>query len=295
MTYRHLKRMFDRGVMGASPMGVLASAVGTLNFNLAAYYKIRGFSCGFASACASSGHALGYAFDALRNGSQDRMIVLGAEDDTPETILPFASMRVLSSVPDVESFRGPFDKGRTGFVGTGGCVAFVLERESVVLKRGGKPLAILDGWGQATDGYHPAKPHPEGAGLLLAMKRALECSGRSTGDIDYINAHATGTSIGDLAELKALNTLFPEGTPSVSSTKGQTGHGLSLASILELSIAIWAIREGIIPGTFGLKDLDLLAGKVKMIRTPTKADVRVAMSNSSGFGGSNVCLVVSKP
>jgi len=173
MTYRHLKRLYDPGVMGCSPLGVLASVTGTLNFNLAAYYKISGVSCGFASACASSGHALGFAFDTLRSGSQDRMIVLGAEDDTPETILPFASMRVLSQAADMEAFRGPFDAQSSGFVGTGGAVAMVLERESVAQKRGAKVLAVFEGWGQATDGFHPAKPHPEGAGILQAMRNAL--------------------------------------------------------------------------------------------------------------------------
>jgi 3-oxoacyl-[acyl-carrier-protein] synthase-1 len=296
MTYRHMRRMYERGVMSCSPMGVLTSAVGTLNFNLGSYFKISGYSCGFASACASSGHALGFAFDALRSGAQDRMIVLGAEDDTPETILPFATMRVLSMAPDVAAFHGPFDAARGGFVGTGGAVAFVLERETAAAKRAARPLAVLEGWGQATDGYHPAKPHPEGAGLLAAMKNALAASGRKTDEIDYINAHATGTSIGDLAELKALNALFPssDNSPTVSSTKGLTGHGLSLASILELSIAVWAVRNDIAPGNFGLQTIDPLAGKTKLVKTPTAQPIRVAMSNSSGFGGANVALVISK-
>jgi 3-oxoacyl-[acyl-carrier-protein] synthase-1 len=295
MVYRHLKRLHERGVMSASPMGVLTSVTGTLNFNLGAYYKVNGFSCGFASACASSGHALGFAFDALKSGSQDRMIVVGAEDDTYETILPFATMRVLSTAPSVEAFRGPFDKARGGFVGTGGAVALVLERESIAKARGAKILAVVDGWGQATDGYHPAKPHPEGAGLLHSMQAAIESAGKKPSDIDYINAHATGTSVGDLAELKALNTLYPEGSPIISSTKGQTGHGLSLASLLELGITIWALNNEMIPGNYGLKELDPFVGKVTITPDAQKKNIRTAMSNSSGFGGANVSIVVSKP
>ena len=294
LVYRHLKKMFERGVMAASPLGILSSVVGTLNFNLAAHYKISGVSCGFASACASSGHALGFAFDALRSGTQDRMIVVGAEDDTPETILPFATMRVLSTAASVEAFRGPFDAARAGFVGTGGATALILERESVAQKRGAKILAVMEGWGQATDGYHPAKPHPEGAGILNAMQLALTNTGRKQEEIDYINAHATGTSVGDLAELKAFNTLWPQGSPWVSSTKGLTGHGLSLASILELSIAIWALQNDMVPGNFGLQTPDALTGKVKLAKAPTPGKVKVAMSNSSGFGGANVSLIVSK-
>lgn len=294
MAYRNMKRLFERGVMSNSPLAVLSSAVGTLNFNLAAYYKISGVSCGFASACASSGHALGFSFDALRAGSQDRMIVLGAEDDTPETILPFASMRVLSQAATFEDFRGPFDAARAGFVGTGGAVAMILERESVMLKRGGTPLAELAGWGQATDGYHPAKPHPEGAGILAAMRGAFASAGVEASQIDYINAHATGTTIGDVAELKALNVLYPEGSPWVSSTKGQTGHGLSLASILELGIAVWAVQNDCLPASLGLKTPDPLLGKVKLVKSATAQKIQAAMSNSSGFGGSNVSLVVKK-
>jgi len=101
--------------------------------------------------------------------------------------------------------------------------------------------------------------------------------------------------VGDLAELHALNVLFPQGSPVVSSTKGQTGHGLSLASILELGIAVWALQNDIIPANVGLKELDPLVGKVTIAKRPTQKNLRVAMSNSSGFGGSNVSIIVSKP
>lgn len=292
--HRHLTRMYERGAMGSSPMGVLSSVVGTLNFNLAAYYKITGHSCGFASACASSGHALGFAFDALSAGVQDRFVVVGAEDDTAETILPFASMRVLSTAGSVEEFCGPFDAKRTGFVGTGGAVAMILERAEVAVARGAKALAILKGYGQATDGYHPAKPHPEGAGIATAMTLAMERAGVAPAQIDYINAHATGTSVGDFAEMKAFRKIFGKTTPAISSTKGLTGHGLSLASIMELAIAVWATREGVVPGNFGLKQLDPLAVGLNIVATPQKKEIKVAMSNSSGFGGANVCWIVGK-
>lgn len=294
MLYRHMKRLMERGPMSSSPLGVLASVVGTLNFNLAAYYKITGHSCGFASACASSGHALGFAFDALRAGLQDRMVVLGAEDDTPETILPFASMRVLTQATNFEDFRGPFDVARSGFVGTGGAVAMILERESAVAARGGTPLAELAGWGQSTDGYHPAKPQPEGRGLLLAMKNALNQAGVDSYSVDYLNAHATGTLVGDSAELKALNVIFGDKGPWVSSTKGQTGHGLSLASILELGIAVWVLKNNFLPTNLGLKSPDPLVERVKLVKAPMSSPIKVAMSNSSGFGGANVSLVIKK-
>ncbi len=294
MMYQHLKRMYERGVMASSPLGVLSSVVGTLNFHLAAFYKITGPTCGFASACASSGHALGFAFDTLRAEGAERMIVLGAEDDTPETILPFAPMRALAQGASLDDFHGPFDAKRNGFVGTGGAVAMILERESVAKKRGARPLAIMEGWGQATDGYHPAKPHPEGTGLLEAMKNALRQAGRQASEIDYINAHATGTPLGDAAEVKALEALYPEGSPHISSTKGQTGHGLSLASVLESAIVIWALRSQCVPGTSGLKELDGICKKLSIQVAAQPLEMKVGMTNSSGFGGANVSIIFSK-
>jgi 3-oxoacyl-[acyl-carrier-protein] synthase I len=294
MMHRHLNRIYERGVMGGSPMGVLASVVGTLNFNLAAFYGITGHSCGFASACASSGHAIGMAYDAIAAGTQDRMIVVGAEDDTAETILPFASMRALSTAATPADFRGPFDAQRSGFVGTGGAVVLVLERREVALARGARIYGNIEGWGQATDGYHPAKPHPEGAGLMAAMRLALAHSGRESSQIDYINAHATATTAGDLAELKAIRGLYPTApTPYVSSTKGQTGHGLSLASALEAALTLMILEEGFIPAIAGLKSLDPIAQGVRIVDSPTRVPIKLAMSNSSGFGGANVALILS--
>ncbi|MFI5337083.1 MAG: beta-ketoacyl-[acyl-carrier-protein] synthase family protein, partial [Opitutales bacterium] len=141
------------------PMGIVSSIAGTLNFNLAAHYRITGAVCGFVSACASSSHALGYAMDEIRLGRQQRMLVVGAEDMTAESIVSFSSLRALTPNPDPATASRPFDRRRDGFVGTGGAVALVVEEAALARRRGAHVYAELIGWGQAGDGYSVAISH----------------------------------------------------------------------------------------------------------------------------------------
>lgn len=292
MSYHHMSRMKNHGVMRCPPMGVVCSVAGTLSFNLVAAYKILGASTGFVSACASSAHALGYAHDEISLGRQDRMIVVGAEDGNLESILPFAGMRALSPASDPEVASCPFDTRRSGFVATGGAVTLILEDEETAKKRGAKIYAEFLGWGQASDGYSPAISHPEGLGLAEAMRRSLKATGLAPADIDYINAHATSTPIGDKSELKAIKAVFGAGTtPVVSSTKGLTGHGLSMASALEAAICCLALKEQFVPGNAHLKSPDADAEGVKLPTVTEARAIRTALSNSSGFGGANVALL----
>ena len=288
-----LGQMNKRGVMRASPFGVVASTVGTITFNLGAYFKIQGATCGMASACASSAHSIGFAFDEIAQGRQDRMIVVGAEDGNRESILPFASMRALSQEAEAKRASCPFDQNRSGFVGTGGACALILESEDLALSRGKQPIAELLGWGQASDGHSPAMSHPEGAGLIRSMQNALEACQLSAGEVDYVNAHATSTPVGDLSEIKALKSVFDlnVNSPWISSTKALTGHGLSLAGALEAGICCLAMEEGFTPGSAHIENLDPAAEGLKILRETRSDGPEIALSNSSGFGGSNVSLV----
>lgn len=297
MLHHHLGRMLNHGVMRCSPMGIVSSIAGTLSFNLVAAFRIRGASTGFVSACASSGHALGAAHDEIALGRQDRMIVVGAEDGNLEAILPFAGMRALSTTADPELASCPFDVRRSGFTATGGAVTLILEDEDTARKRGAPILARFLGWGQASDGYSPAISHPEGAGLVEAMRRALKAADLTPDRIEYVNAHATSTPIGDKSELKALKTVFGTGddTPAISSTKGLTGHGLSLASALEAAICCLALHEGFVPGNAHLKTPDPEADGLRLPRATESRPLATALSNSSGFGGANVALVFARP
>ena len=285
-----------RGERG-NPMGIVSSIAGTLNFNLAAHYRISGAVCGFVSACASSSHALGYAMDEIRLGRQERMLVVGAEDMTDESILPFASLRALSNQADPATASRPFDRRRDGFVGTGGAVALVVEEAGVARARGARIQAELVGWGQAGDGFDVAASHPEGAGLREAMRRTLADARVKPAEIDYVNAHATSTPAGDRSEALALHAVFTAAgaKPRVSSTKALTGHGLSLSGAMEAAFCVLAVDDGFIPGAAHLEEPDPVCAGLDLPRTTLDEAPRLVLNNSSGFGGSNVCHVLRRP
>lgn len=290
----YLEKMRREGVMRCSPMGIVASISGTVQFNLVAHHKIRGASTGFASACASSSHAAGYAYDEIALGRQERMFVVGAEDGNTETILPFAGMRALSPSTDPARASRPFDAKRDGFVGTGGAAVIVLESDDEVARRGVQPYCELAGWGQASDGHNVAISHPEGDGLRRAMERALRATGVQPREVEYINAHATSTPIGDVSEAKAIRAVFSAAgaRPAISSTKALTGHGLSLAGAMETAFCALAMRDGFVPGSAHIEQLDPAVADLNIIRETRPERPAVVLNNSSGFGGANVCLVL---
>jgi len=292
----YLQRMNSLGVMRCSPLGIVASIAGTVNFNLVSHFKIKGASCGFASACASSSHAVGYAFEDIALGRQQRMFVVGAEDGNVESILPFAGMRALSLQANPDLASRPLDLGRDGFVGTGGAAVLVLESEDEVERRGARTYCEVAGWGQASDGYNVAISHPDGDGLRAAMEHALRTTHTEPEAVDYVNAHATSTPIGDISEARALRAVFPESAtrPAVSSTKALTGHGLSLAGAMETAFCAVALRDGFIPGSAHLLNLDPACEGLNIIRATLPQAPRVVLNNSSGFGGANVCLVLRR-
>ena len=292
----YLHRMNTLGVMRCSPLGVVASIAGTVNFNLVSHFKIKGASTGFASACASSSHAVGFAYDEIALGRQKRMFVAGAEDGNVESILPFAGMRALSLQANPDLASRPFDIGRDGFVGTGGAAVLVLESDEEVERRGIRVYGEIAGWGQASDGYNVAISHPEGEGLRVAMENALRRAGVESEAVEYVNAHATSTPIGDISEARALKAVFPNGAtrPAVSSTKALTGHGLSLAGAMETAFCAVALREGFIPGSAHIVNLDPACEGLNIIRAPLPHPPHVVLNNSSGFGGANVGIVLRR-
>jgi 3-oxoacyl-(acyl-carrier-protein) synthase len=279
-----------RGERG-NPLGVLCSIAGTLNFNLGSWYGIRGTNCGYVSACTSGSHAIGYAWDDIALGRQKRAIVIGAEDASAESLLPFSLMRALSTNPNVKEASRPFDRDRDGFVGAGGATVVILEDEETARKRGAKVYAEVAGWAQMSDGYHRASPHPEGRGLVEAMRRVLEIAKIGPEEIDYICAHATSTPAGDKAEAVAIGEVFKHclnETP-VSSPKGLTGHSLSMAGVLELAICSMMLREGFIVGNANLDNIDPDCAHLNLPVETKKRSLSWVLNNSSGFGGINVC------
>jgi 3-oxoacyl-[acyl-carrier-protein] synthase-1 len=293
--HKHFEKMDQRGVMACNPLAIVASIAGTLTFNLVAALGVRGSSTGLVSACASSGHALGTAIDEIRLGRQKRMLVVGAEDCNFESIVPFCGMRALSLETDPNQASRPFDVKRNGFVGTGGSVCLVLETQTEAERRGVTPYARFLGWGQGSDGHNVAISHPQGRGLQDAMTKALRDAQIRPNDIDYVNAHAPSTSIGDASEIKALKSVFPAPQQvKISSTKALTGHGLSLSSIMEAAFCCLALKEGFLPGSANVTEPDPELDHLDLLQTSSEIQANRIMSNSSGFGGANVSVVFEK-
>ncbi len=295
MAYENLHAMVTRGVSRCPPMAIVNSIPGSLYINLVACFKIKGGSLGCSSACSSSAHALGLATDLIRQGRQNIVFVVGAEDCNKFTILPFAGIRALSVQTDPEKSPCAFDIKRDGFVGTGGACVLVVEDLDHARRRGAPICAEVLGWGQASDGYNVIAPEPNGEGLVRAMRESLLDSRVKPGNVDYINAHATSTSAGDVAECRAIRQVFAGGKmPFVSSTKSLTGHGLSLAGAMEAAFCCLALQERFTPVSAHITELDPECAGIPIVTQPIPETPRTALSNSSGFGGTNVCLALRR-
>jgi 3-oxoacyl-[acyl-carrier-protein] synthase II len=248
------------------------------------------------SACATGGHAIGEAWETIRRGDADIMIAGGVEAGIHEaTVGGFASMKALSTRnDDPEGASRPFDTGRDGFgMGEGGA-GLIREALESAEARGAEPLAEIVGYGATADASHITLPAPGGIGAVRAARRALDKAGIDPSEVQHVNAHATSTPEGDKSELQAIRTIFGDHAPnvSVSANKSMLGHTLGAAGAIEAVASILAIREGCIPPTINLDDPDPQAEGLDL--TPNVArrrDVRVAVSNSFGFGGQNSALV----
>ena len=294
MLYRHVDKMLRDGVLRCHPFSLAQSIAGTLNFNLVPTFRIKGASAGFVSACSSSAHAFGAALDQIRLGRQDLMFVVGAEDCDIFSILPFASCRALTRATDPSKSPCAFDVKRNGFAATGGATVLILEELEHAEKRGASVYAEAAGWGQTSDGYDIMVPEPDGEGLARAMECALEDAGIGPAEVDYINAHATSTPLGDRAELRAIRKVFGAASPWISSTKSQTGHGLSSAGAMEAAICCLALREGFTPVSLNITELDSEAEGLRIVTESITHPPSIALSNSAAFGGANVCIALKR-
>lgn len=295
LMYEYLDIMMKKGVLRCNPLAMIASISGSLNMNLVSCYRIKGHSLGFSSACASSAHAFGAAFDRIQLGRQDIVFVAGAEDCNLFSIVPFAGARALTTQTDPTRSPCAFDRKRDGFAVAGGGAVLVLEELDHALHRNAPIYAEVLGWGEASDGFNVMIPEPNGGGLARAMQLAIEAAGIAREDVDYINAHATATPAGDVAELRAIKQVFNGSkTPFVSSTKSLTGHGLSLAGAMESAFCCLALKEKFTPVSANISELDPECDGVAIVTAPIDHAPRIAMSNSSGFGGTNVALVLRR-
>lgn len=262
------------------------------------HYGFQGPALSVASACASGNDALGLAWNIIRSGVAD-VVVAGAAEAVICKIAVVAFDRVGAMArggPDRRDAPRPFDKNRDGFVIAEGAAVLVLESEEHARARGAPILAELVGYASSSDAYHITAPHEEGVGAILAMRRALEAAGLRPEEVDYINAHGTGTELNDVAETRAIKAVFGEHAYRipVSSTKSMTGHMMGATGALEAIFCVLAIQEGVVPPTINYTtpdpecDLDYVPNEAREV------PVRVAMDNAFGFGGHNAVLIFKR-
>jgi len=294
---REHSAMLQGGPRKISPFFIPAAIINLAAGQVSIRYGAKGPNEATATACTTSAHSIGDAYHIIRRGDAEAMIAGGAEAAiTPMGIGGFAAMRALSTRnDDPEHACRPFDKDRDGFVVGEGAGILILEDMEFAKARGAKILAEIIGYGMSADAYHITSMAPEGEGCYRAMQNALKSAQIQPDDIQYVNAHATSTSVGDVLESAAMQKLFGERATSgkllVSSTKSMTGHLLGGAGGLEAGITIQAMLDQMAPPTMNLDNQDPECRLNYIPNKPQPVKIDVALSNSFGFGGTNGSLI----
>lgn len=290
-----VETLMTRGPDRISPFMVPMMLADTAPGLIAIAYGFRGPNMAVITACASGTNAIGEAMNLIRRGDADVVIAGGAE----AAILPIsvAAFNVMGAIStrneEPERASRPFDRTRDGFVMGEGAGILVLERLEHAQARGARIYAEVVGYGASADAYHITAPLENGEGAALAMRRALADAGLSPRQVDYINAHGTGTPLNDKSETQAIKAVFGEAAYDVpiSSTKSMIGHLLGAAGAVEAIVCIRAITDGVIPPTINYEHPDPECDLDYVPNTARRRPVRVAMSNSFGFGGHNACVI----
>ena len=290
--------LYDRGPSRVSPLMIPKLMVNAASGNISVHFGLCGPNSAVATACASATNAIGDAFRLIQHGAADVMITGGSEAAiTPMGLSGFARMNALSTRnDDPEGASRPWDRDRDGFVLSEGAGMLVLEELSHAESRGAEVLAEIIGYGMSADGSHMTAPNPQGEGAAWAMSAAIQDAGLPPEKIDYINAHGTSTPLGDVAETRAIKTVFGDHarTLCVSSSKSQLGHLLGASGGVEACACVMALRQQVVPPTINLDspdpecDLDYVPGEAR------PWSVTHILKNSFGFGGHNACLVIKK-
>lgn len=290
--------MDKSGPRKVSPFFVPASVINMISGNVAIRFGYRGPNIAITTACTTGTHNIGYAARTIAYGDADVMLAGGSEMATTRTgIAAFSAARALSTRNDEpEKASRPWDSGRDGFVLSDGAGVMVLEDLEHARRRGATIYGEVIGFGMSDDAHHITAPPESGEGAARSMKNAIRDAGIQPADIGYINAHGTSTQVGDVAEVAAVKEVFSEHAfkLAMSSTKSMTGHLLGAAGAVEAIFSVLAIRDGVLPPTINLDnpdegcDLDFVASGAREV------DIRVALSNSFGFGGTNGTLIFQR-
>lgn len=291
--------LIRRGGMKISPFFIPAALPHMPSSQVSIQLGLRGYTTAISTACAAGAQAIGEAAEVIRRGDAEIMLAGGAE--APITALSLGSfcvMRALSTQGNERPWAAsrPFDARRDGFVSGEGGAVLVLERLSSARRRGAPVLVELLGYGASSDAYHVTAPDPAGHGAARALRRALQCAGVDPQQVDYINAHATSTPVGDAAETKAIKQVFGEYAHSVpiSAPKSMIGHLTGAAGAVEAVATILAMQHGLIPPTINQEEPDPECDLDYVPNVARPAELEIAISNSFGFGGVNAVLVFKK-
>jgi len=285
----------SKGHKKVSPFFVPGSIVNMISGLVSIKHGFMGPNTSVVTACSTGNHCIGTAARSIACGEANVMIAGGAEmASTPLSIAGFISARALSTNSDPESACRPWDKDRDGFILADGAGSLVLEDYEHAKQRNAHIYAEIIGFGMSSDAYHMTAPPEDGRGAALSMKNALIDAEINADEIDYINAHGTSTPLGDLAETRALKTIFTNTMPSISSTKSMTGHTLGAAGAIESIFCIKSLNDNVVPPTINLINQDSECDLDYTALRSVEKKVTLAMNNSFGFGGTNSTLVFKK-
>jgi len=281
----------DTGLLGSG--AIFQSMNSTVTMNLSVIFKLRGINMTISAACASGSHSIGLGYFFIKNGLQDVIICGGAQETNFYSMGSFDSLGAFSvRIDDPTKASRPFDKNRDGLVPSGGAATVILEEYEHAVKRGAPILGEVVGYGFSSNGGHISQPSNQGS--YRAMSMALKDANMKPSDIDYINAHATSTPLGDMYEAQAINELFGDVKTPVSSTKGMTGHECWMAGASEIVYSTLMMQNNFIAPNLNYEEGDEDTSKLNIIAETKEQKIDTYLSNSFGFGGTNSALIIKK-
>jgi len=286
-----IKEKKDTTLLGSG--AIFQSMNSTVTMNLSTIFKLKGINFTVSGACASGSHAIGLGYMYIKDGLQDMVICGGAQEVNPYSMGSFDGLSAFSvRIDEPTKASRPFDANRDGLVPSGGAATLILEEYEHAKARGAKILGEVAGYGFSSNGTHISQPSNEGC--LRAMQRALTDAGMQTGEIDYINAHATSTPIGDTNEAIALDALFSSTRPLISSTKSMTGHECWMAGASEIIYSIIMMHDSFVAPNINFETPDENSVKLNIATKTVEKQIDAFLSNSFGFGGTNSALIIKK-
>ncbi len=281
----------DTTLLGSG--SIFQSMNSTISMNLSVIFKLRGINFTVSGACASSSHAVGMAYFLIKHGYQDIVLCGGGQEINPESMGSFDGLSAFSIRHDDPCRASrPFDAGRDGLIPSGGGASLVVESLDSALKRGADIVAEIRGYGFSSNGDHISVPNQEGP--TISLERCLQDAGIRAESIDYVNAHATSTPVGDTMEARALNTVFGNCNTPISSTKSMTGHEMWMGGASELIYSTIMMDKSFIAPNINFEKPDEDSKKLNIISRTTEKKLNTVLSNSFGFGGTNSSIILSK-